>query len=320
MTVHQLPKIFHPQIRPRHIPHGDFVLDRSNHYGKHTVWAFFPGMYGPMVATSVDGNQNRLSLGQPLRANILDQSSAGTVEVKSFSGGNGYSGLVSSHVAVGNQTIKWVLGEGTEGQINWPNKQNLSLWAVWKPNGDGAPGGGDPRVISRDNGTGESNHHYMLGSTDTGDNPRLRFKINGTTHTVVVTSQNVDFDALNFIVGTYDGSTLTCHHFTESLAHGTATQGSLSGDLTDSSSAGVGLAIGANFANDNQLDGEILGCGAFDYAENNVESLRNFFRDITQIIEPRVMPSYFHAAAAPSSFQAAWTRNSNRVIQAGGVI
>ena len=299
MAFLPLNKRVRPGFGCRQIPLGNVVHDKSNSFGARSFWSFFPGTHG-IVQSAAGGHEGQIykSNGQPLIASLrTDAGSAVNYATAPYSGDSlGYRGMVANFFDQGTSGgFEFNFGSGQQGRLEWPNKQSITMWGLFKPIGDGSGGQlEDPRILSRDDGTGTANHYYMFGGVRSGGNvqSRMRFKIGGTTQTVVVTSQDWQNDALNFIAATYDGSNLTLHHIREDGGYGTAST-SASGDISDSTSGAVGLALGGNFVNDNAFEGEVLAVGALDYAENDQLKLLNFRNDIGQILKPAIASLYF---------------------------
>lgn len=303
-----LPKQIIPGYRVGELPYTpDVELDKSNAFGARTFWAFIPSMHGPVISTptATTSRKSYKSLGQPLMASLTeDATSAVNNKVFPLSYNSwGYKCLAARFFDQSSGGgWEYTFGTGTAGQIRFPNKQSWTIWALFKPQGNGSPNDTeDPRILSRDTSSAEADHYYMIGGVRNlpACRARSRIKINGTTYTTVVTGQNWQSDAINFIACSYDGSAITVSHLREDGGFASAQTTGLSGDLTDNT-VSAGTVIGGNYVVDNAFQGEIIGVGALDYAESNRYRLQSLARNIGQIIKPKNDPVYFFTAATGS--------------------
>lgn len=301
-----LPKAFDPNFRRGHIPSGPCKHDIHNKFGARSIWSFWPGNNPAFGDGAFPGSSEAVtfqSVGHKMDAKLKNHSPYEMeAYIEPFHGGMGYTGLVANLPDNDYDEMQFNFGTGAKSQIPFPSYNNLTVWALFRPKGRGTQGAADPRVISRDNGTSSSDHYYMLGGVRSGGSDtraRLRFKIDGTTVTVIG-DQFWQQDALNLVVGSYDGRYLVLHHLREDGSYEESGIGyATSGGLDDTTDASVGMAIGSNFTGANNFEGEILGVGAFDYAMDTEHDVREFMRDVTQILAP-IQPPLFVPASEPS--------------------
>ena len=281
-------------------------IDRSDPFGAATTWAFFPGMFHPMFDNGGAENHKIFhTLGQFMLAELKDDSgSFAEYNIKGYSGDTwGYNGLCASFIdQQSSGGAKFTFGTGSAGQIDFPNKQSWTIWGLHKPvdGGDGPSSSEDPRLLSRDKGSGTNDHMYMIGGVrSSGTKSRTRCSIGspGSTTTLVGTLSWQE-NALNFICATYDGSTLSIHTLREDGQYSVSTT-SESGDINDETGASMGLALGGNFDNDNAYEGEILGAGVLDCPLDE-SAIRAFASDVTRIVKPAAPMVYFFEAASGS--------------------
>ncbi len=82
----------------------------------------------------------------------------------------------------------------------------LTAWIRLYPEGED----NDARILSKATGMGEPDHWWMLSTTLSGSDRRLRarLKAGGSTVTLIASSHNLPLDTWTHVAATYDGATL----------------------------------------------------------------------------------------------------------------
>ena len=124
--------------------------------------------------------------------------------------------------------------------------------AAWI-NADSFPGSArDPRIISKATGTAANDHVFMLGTIRSGANTflRARLRINGTTATLIASTDSLETERWYHTAMVYDGSTLKL--FLDGEEVGSRT---LSGPIDQANS--VSVAVGSQPGGSKGFDGKI---------------------------------------------------------------
>ena len=100
----------------------------------------------------------------------------------------------------GIRMLRSVADEGIDFGPTGSDAGELSIIAIFKPVGSGTIGSSDPRIYTKDEGSGAADHDLMIGSVSS-QQARARIRINNSTFTHVVTTPIIQNDALNLIAG-----------------------------------------------------------------------------------------------------------------------
>ena len=178
------------------------------------------------------------------------------------------------------------------------NKTAFTLVGIFRPIGNGTAGGtGDPRVFSKDIGSGEADHDLMIGGVRATTAPefRTRVRIGTSTLTVVTSGSEWQTDAWNLVAVTVNpsgaNSTVRVIGIRQdgALYSNSASQAGVYNPRTTTD-----IALFSNgVSNQNMLDGEILSVTMFDGVLSDL-ALRSFFANPWQVFKPqlRLVPTY----------------------------
>ncbi len=296
--------------RRRPGPHSTLRFNKSHPLAQKCFWAVLPFTYNHENAEHFGmwdiGDNGRLQWNS-------ENNGTGSVEVNGSSN-TFVSGLVFSGTITGSTGQRWVpAGVST---INLPFR-NLQRWTVlsivhWGTQTDTTLGVNfDNRLISKDVGTAEIDHTFMIGvqrgiDTET-RRARCRIGFGGNRteagETILVANDvNTNFAAqdLCLVAVTYDGVTLTL--FGLRLRDGVRTSVSASdtrsGDVTLNTDE---ICIGANAgATTNFFEGGFHICAGFDLVMNEAQ-LWDYFSAPYAIFERPSSLAVKASAVAPTS-------------------
>jgi hypothetical protein len=271
------------------------VFNKKNHFGKHCVCAWIPGWDEFDVGGGVESGGLR-SIGQQFTLNadsIGSSNNSAEIIRTSYPRMGKVSPVLFTQGGSGERT-RFQNSDDNIGII-FPDERNLTILSIFKKTGDGVPSaGGDPRLFSIDQGTGELDHDLMIGIAGSGQQARTRIRLGTSTYTVVTTnSMASDNDTVNLIAGTVSVASPTevvakvLHYQPFDGQFASASSANVTGDYGPRTT--TDMAIGSTAASadaNNGFAGEILGVWAFDYAFEE-EDCRRFYENPWQIFKPQ---------------------------------
>lgn len=291
------------------------IFNRRNFFGKHCIWACIPGWYHNDWTTNdhfTNGvGQGMLeSVGQ--RMVFLDDNLSSAEDTSSHARDRtdtyGHLGTCKAIRLTQNNPsggrLRFIRSIA-DGGIIFPDKKNFTILTIIRPIGDGRGGGTpDPRVFSKDTGSGEQDHDLMIGIVDAGNYARCRVRSTeggGTTISIFTSTTTIQDDALNLIAGGLYQLTNTsntwgwCAHLREDGAYDDNSE-TTNGTYEYAPRTTTGIAIGANYgAADNEYHGDIIGIWAFDISlkgqsdSDTKQRLMEFFKNPWQVFAPKTI-------------------------------
>jgi len=263
-------------------------VDLNESHGFKPIFSVVPGQYQVRGSTNV-GDGFVLSKGADQRQfdlAILNASSASiTPRPVNYKGGAARS--------VQNNPFDHASGYALRNTDNdlFINRPSFTLVGIFRPNGAGDAGGsGDPRIFSKDLGSGADDHDVMIGGLRAFDAPecRARIRIGSSTLTVVTSGNEWQTDAWNLIAVTVTPSGANTNVRVIGIREdGTlySNTGSQAGTYNPRTTTDIAL-FSNGVSNQNMFDGEILCVTMFDGVLSD-GNLRKFFANPWQIFEPR---------------------------------
>lgn len=186
-----------------------------------------------------------------------------------------------------------------------PGQRNITGVTLYRPVGNGSAGGtADPRLFSKDSGTAEGDHDFMMGGLS-GGSPRTRIRIGGATKSVVNTL-NVQNDALNLIAGgvveinTTEVKTFISHIREDGQSEWDVSTTAETGGYSPRNTTTMGVFSNAGGV-DNFYIGEIIAIFFFDAAIFEPAHLLPLMYDPWQVFEKRSIRPYYDAAVLGGS-------------------
>jgi hypothetical protein len=121
--------------------------------------------------------------------------------------------------------------------------------------------GADNRIISKANGSAANDHWWMLSTIDNGGvKLRFRLKTNGTTETLIGSSQTIPTDQWVHVAAIYDGSTMRLYK------NGVADSATISKSGNVDTNSSIPAYIGINYNDYSPWDGWIYDVRIYDRA------------------------------------------------------
>lgn len=282
-------------------------FNQKNFFGRHCVWAMIPG-WSDFDFSSADSTTSAPklgvleSVGQRMEFADSEATSDASATVSIVSGDYGHLGKLRAlqMSPVSNTSfVNFRRGDADEGII-FPDPQNLTILAIVRTAGLNQPGGGDPRIFSKDVGTGEADHDLMIGLAAAGVNARCRVRIGSATRTIIPNAVEVQNNALNLIAGGVfrdagapSNSTGWCAILREDGGYDDTSTGAVVGAYNPRTTAAMAIGATANtVSNQNAFEGDIIGVWAFDTAfygvgETKKTLLKEFFLNPWQVFAPQ---------------------------------
>lgn len=269
-------------------------FDKSNLFGKHCVWALVPG-WGHV--TGVDGHMQSVGQRMDFAPKLVGTADGSEQAIKALS----YSQYGATRVWIGRpisdtEGSHFIRADPTgDAGILFPDIRNLSIIAIFRPEGDGSIGTADPRIFNQvvTGSVSSANHDLMVGFDDA-NQLRSRVKLEGLSTITVLSGGTIVSDAMHLVAA---------HVFP--LANGTQVQaGCTSLDETgnfdqtftaaqtsagyEPRTTGMSINIGGSYASTvaAAVSGEIIGIWAFSHHMNERYLLEKFFKNPWQVFKP----------------------------------
>lgn len=271
----------------------------ENEYGSKCVWAFVPAW-----GQQQDGKASFRSVGQ-VRHYVASAGSGGGGGSTDVLAGN-YGPNIGSTKALRLRASGATTGyHATNADADLGIKFNdnaLTLVAVVKLNGDGVPGGGDPRIYMKGSSWSGADHDLMIGMVSTG-HVRSRTRRASTVDTNVTSSlPAADSVCLIGVTLDFNGTNTIPYAFFLDDQGNFDTENDESGAGVYNPRTTTTEAIGTTAGATSQyFDGDIIMVAAFDgfWGGSVTDSTKyqKFFANPWQIFAPRTQIINTHVAA-----------------------
>lgn len=249
------------------------------------IWAAVPG-WGLWGSSGGAGDGRFMSIGLDRR--IYESQEGGVTGAASLPITTYKDGTPVKVARAENGTYRFV---NTDNDL-FIERSEFTLVGIFKPKGNGSfNDAGDPRIFTKDLGSGADDHDLMIGGVRALPNCefRARVRVGTSTRTVITSGFNIQQDAWNAIAVTVGQS---ASGVALSKVHGLREDG-LYNFNTDSVAGSYAprtttdLALFATAADgSNQFEGDILYIAMFDGAFQEGD-IRRLFDDPWQIFAPK---------------------------------